>query len=157
MSAPYYLESEYYVPDRVIEMVDKVTSRMTENGLHHFYESLREFWKMMNYKMGGYDDDDDENNITPIIMAQFKRAMKLIWFLYALSPLVLLLEIIVFKWNKWRRQRKQSILTFIDFLRENNKIVFLALGNIRDIPKQQERAMPECMQPPPRKCKSAPI
>lgn len=43
ISSSYYLQSEYYVPDWIIETVNKITGSMLENGFHQFYESLREF------------------------------------------------------------------------------------------------------------------
>lgn len=39
----YQLTSDQYIPDRMVQAIDKVTISMKENGLHSFYESFGSF------------------------------------------------------------------------------------------------------------------
>ena len=77
---------------------------MIEHGFHQFYHSIIDFQKngiIENlYHLMGVDKD--EIDLEPITIEQFKKPIIIFLALNGIAVILLLAEIFVFKWLKWR-------------------------------------------------------
>lgn len=96
ISAAFYLQSDHYVPERLLNKIDKRTSAMMENGMHQFYTSFTNFLRKLFARQFARSDDDDSQALT---MSQLKRPMIFIFGLWGVAIIVFIAEIIIFKWK----------------------------------------------------------
>lgn len=106
---PYYLVSEYYVPDRLMKRINNVTISMIESGLDKFFKSYTAFVQMM-FRAKYVEDDVDA--LQPLTLQQLKRPMLFIVSLYGVATIVFMLEksieIITIIWIKWKIWRNRT-------------------------------------------------
>ena len=84
---------------------------MAEHGFYQFYHSILEF-EMKETAGTVYLDmgiDKDEIDLEPITIEQMKKPIIIFLCLNGIAVILLIIEILVFKWLKWRNC-KQSIL-----------------------------------------------
>lgn len=105
ISTQFYLESENYVPDRMMKKIDKATSSFVENGLRQFYESLVDFRQKLIDRVHLSQLDDD---IQALTFEQLRRPMILVFCLWGITIIILILEIFISKWNASRRNRERK-------------------------------------------------
>lgn len=96
-----YLQSEYYVPERILEEINEATSSMMASGLHQFYTSLATFKNNLVERAYSIVDDDCTEALT---MEQLKRPLILLFCLWGVALIVFIGESIVSKW-KLRNQK----------------------------------------------------
>lgn len=81
------MNSHQYIPERIINKVNKVTSSMMANGLHQFYEMFADYLITLRaHKILRVEDDDFrvisiEDLRIPLIFCSFLLAIALIIFL----------------------------------------------------------------------------
>lgn len=96
----YYIASDVYVPQQIIDKFEEVTALTLENGLFQFYNSLELFW----FNIWGFVIttalDRHEFKFEPIQLSEFYYPL-LIYFLTLLAiTLLFLLEMICAKCQK---------------------------------------------------------
>lgn len=104
----YYLESDHYVPERILKKINIITSLMIENGLNEFYKSYEHFLDTV-YVDHYYYKSDGEIKLDQMTMLQLKRAVYLVLCLYGMAVIVFMCEkayeIIIYKWNSMRNRK----------------------------------------------------
>lgn len=86
----YYLESNKYVPERMLNSIDKKSSAMMASGLHQLYIKYSEFVFEMHSKIEHREDEnDDEQALT---MDQLKRPLILVFYLWGITLVVFIIE-----------------------------------------------------------------
>lgn len=110
INSQYYLESSHYVPKRLITSIDKATSSIMANGLHQFYMTFCDFKQKLIERTHSYlqSDDDDDDDDQALTMKQLKRPLILLLGMCAITVLVFIAEIVVYKWNNRRRNRSRT-------------------------------------------------
>lgn len=103
VGSPFYLESDHYVSNRLLDRIDKMTSSMMESGLHAFYMSLNSF-KQQFFERAYFSQTDDE--FRALTTQQLKRPMILIFGLWVLAVVVFMGEVCVIRWNQWRGRNR---------------------------------------------------
>lgn len=101
----YVLHSEKFISQRTMTKVDSITNSMAENGLYEFYSSTARFnlnLRQFSSPLGDHDDDDD---IPPLTMLQFKRIMIIVLSLNAFAMIAFVTEPLISKWAKWRKRK----------------------------------------------------
>lgn len=101
--SPFFLESDHYIADRTMKMIDKTTSSMMENGLFKFYTSLASFKQKFIER-----NSQHENDFQALSMNELKRPMKLLLGLCAFATFIFLFEFAISKWRNWRNQHRQG-------------------------------------------------
>lgn len=98
----YYLESNKYVPERMLNSIDKKSSAMMASGLHQLYIKYGEFVSEMHSKIEHREDEnDDEQALT---MDQIKRPLILVFYLWGITLVVFIIENLVYyikKRSRW--------------------------------------------------------
>lgn len=91
--SPYYINSNEYVPERVIEKIYKSTSSIMENGLNQFYESYSAFL----FKLRGRTVIGDDIKHKTIYAHSVSMQGPLIMYLFnlILSLVVFMVEVII--------------------------------------------------------------
>ena len=115
----HYLENDYYVPARVIDRINKVTSSLMENGFYKSQKSIIDFklklklrmLEVQNPKHTIDDDDDDEDEFQSLTSAHIKISFYFLLFMYGIAVLVFFGEILYFKWRnrhlgKYHKEQK---------------------------------------------------
>lgn len=75
------------------------------NGLHKFYTSLADF----NQKLiGRVYSNGDEDELKALTMEQLRKPMILIICLWGVATTIFLIEMILFKWNNFKRKRNRN-------------------------------------------------
>lgn len=97
----FYLVSDHYVSDLMLEKIDQTTSSMMESGLHAFYLSLTAFKQKCIEHLYLSQTDDDFRALTS---GQLRRPMIFIFGLWSIAIIFFIAEIIILKWkNRGRR------------------------------------------------------
>lgn len=99
-NSQFFLESDHYVPERVINKLDKTTSSMMENGLHEFYLSLAIFKQKLIDRAYLEQIDDDFKALTA---EQLKRPMIVLSYLLGVAMIIFITECIISKWKHRNR------------------------------------------------------
>lgn len=118
ISAMYYLVDGCYVPARMIDRIDKVTSSLMENGFYQFYASKIDFEQklgMRSIRME-YNINDDDDDLEPLLFEQMRIPLSFLFCMAGISVVVLIGEILHSKWRKRRLLRKNPI--FLIFLQK---------------------------------------
>ena len=93
----------------MIDKIDRVTTSMVEHGFVQFYQSYliykehRAFamnFLLFEVTMNKRKNDGDE--LQSISVEQFKTPMIILLFLNGIATIILVAEILVSKWLKWR-------------------------------------------------------
>lgn len=92
------MEGSGIIPERIQQMVNKITSTLMESGLYHRAHSIDRY----HLKCPIVEEEADLDSFT---LEQLKRPMMLIGFLWMLSSIVFIAEIIVFQWKLWRNRK----------------------------------------------------
>lgn len=77
---------------------------MAKHGFFQFYQSLLEFqqkWRMAKYGLTSRKENY-EVDLEPITIEQLRKPIIIVLCLNAVAIAVLVAEILVFKWLKWR-------------------------------------------------------
>lgn len=101
--SPIYLESDHYIPDRTLQRIDRMTSSMMEYGLFEFYTNFAAFKQKFIERIYLSEEDGDPQALT---MGQLKRPAILLVALCAFAAIILIVEIVIFKWQNWRQHRE---------------------------------------------------
>lgn len=107
-SIPYAfnLKTNEHVPERMIKRINKATVSMIENGLQQFYKSFGIFLEeFMREKLNRMHNDDDAAALT---MGQLKIPLIIYFILLSMASILLAIEIIVHRVNKWRSRQRIS-------------------------------------------------
>lgn len=96
MKSQYYLESGQYVPDRLMEKIDKTKSSMMENGLYQFYLDFAAYRQKLNRRIPTNQEDDDLQALT---MEQLERPLVRILCIWSVAMIIFILEFIKMKWS----------------------------------------------------------
>lgn len=109
----YVLHSENFISDRTMTKFDWITNSMAENGLYEFYGSAAQFnlsLKRFLSLMFSHNNDDD---IPPLTMQQFKRVMIINLCFNALATIAFVAETLIFKLMMWRNRKYPFRLVLI--------------------------------------------
>lgn len=99
INSRYYLESDEYVPERILKKIDKTTSSMIESGFHKFFSS---FWAFTE-KIASIKLRNPENYIfQALTIKQLIRIVILLLYLLSISSIFFAFEVIIHKWNRSR-------------------------------------------------------
>lgn len=94
MNFPYFLESDHYVPNQLLDKIDTVSKSIAENGLQKFYMSMDIF--MRNFiKQKILNDEVDESEALTLV--QLKRPLMLVFILWTVAIIIHLMQMIVLK------------------------------------------------------------
>lgn len=96
VSSQFYLQSEHYVPDRMLKKIDRATGSMMENGLHEFYTSLASFKMKLILRIYSMVEHEDFRALS---VEQLKRPLILLFCLSAAAMIIFIAEIIISKWK----------------------------------------------------------
>lgn len=106
---PFYLATDSYVPDRLTNKINRITSSIMENGLYHYYEKKQKDlvtkWSYTLKVLTGNNEDEDYDKLVPMSLEQMKRVMLFILCTYGFATIIFFAEIFIFWWNK-RLNRK---------------------------------------------------
>lgn len=136
ISDPYFLKSEYYVPERLLKMINRATSKMVETGLNELFLSDERFRSMLELRQHNFFDGDDDDNdlLQPITMQHFKRIVVFVLIFYGFAVIVLmiekLVEITVIEWKNWKRWRNSELNLSILHFKYVILFFFYDLGRI---------------------------
>lgn len=103
------------VPERIIQRINRATASIIENGLANFYKSLADslenrVFNSFNTRIGfGFKEMQDDDVVIALTIDQLKVPMIINSILLALASVLLVIEIIVYRVNKWRNRRQTSI------------------------------------------------
>lgn len=109
-----------YVPDRLLEKINRLTASMMESGLYDFYTSMAEFDRHLRLKDLEIDEDDE---LKPLTFDHMKRVMILFLFLIGIAVIVFILEVYLLKWITFVRwlTRKYQIVEPIIYFKVHNQ------------------------------------
>lgn len=93
----FYLQSDHFVPNRTFQIIDQSTSSIMENGLYRFYASLNAFRRKLIYRNSTPIEDDFSDRA--LAMEQLIRPMMFVFYLWGLSVIAFVAELIVSKWR----------------------------------------------------------
>lgn len=95
----YYYQSDRYIPDRMLERIEKASSSMMENGLYQFFTSFVAFQRKLFEQ--SYNSKSDEDDMLPLTFEQLIRPLFLVFSLWGISIVIFAIEIMVYKWRNW--------------------------------------------------------
>lgn len=98
----FILQSDHYVPDRMLKEIDNVTVSMMESGLIHLYRSLATFKQKLVDRAFTIANVD---NFRALTMEQLNRPLVLLFCLWGAAMIVFVIETIIFKWKVYNRGR----------------------------------------------------
>lgn len=101
MNTQFYLQSNHYVPDRMLKNIDKTTSLMMESGLHQLYTSMTDFKQKLVDRVYAIVESEDFRALT---MEQLKRPLILLFCLWGVALIVFIAETIASKWELGNRK-----------------------------------------------------
>lgn len=155
----YILTSEQHISERTISKIDEVANSMAEHGFYGFYQDIMDFklkhliGRLAQVK-GMIGDGVDLQSIT---IEQLRKPVVIVLCLNGIATIVFVIEILVFKWLKWRnRKYLKFIMTqtfhFISFR-------FILSGRVQILPILPEhRSQPLPKDDlPSRRSRSAPF
>ena len=107
ISLTYYLENDGYVPTRMIDRIDKVTSSVMENGYYQFHKSIADFKlklraRMLEIQNPMHTSDDDEDDFQPLTYENMRIPFMFLLYMYGLAVIVFFGEILYSKWTNRR-------------------------------------------------------
>lgn len=110
ISSSYYLENDCYVPARMVDRIDKVTSSIIENGFYQFYASKIDFDFNLRIRRNDINNNILQGNninddLQPLTFEQMRIPIMFLLYMMGISVVVFIGEISYFKW-KDRRLRK---------------------------------------------------
>ena len=100
----YQLTSNQYIPERMVQTIDKATISMKENGLHSFYESFGSFLTQIHRKKRFSLDD-----YIPMKLNQIWVLLLFIVRDLCCAFLAFFVELIVYRYKQFRNRRIVSI------------------------------------------------
>lgn len=109
LNAQFYLESHHLVSDRTVKKINKATNSMMESGFFKFYMSMTSFTQKL-IERAYLDRNDDE--FRALEFNQLRRPLILLIGLWGFTTIILMVEIIVFKWNNRRRRAVRESWNF---------------------------------------------
>lgn len=89
-------------PKRMIDKIETTRSAIRESGFQHFYESFASF---LSGFYGGSFSSLDEDDLQALTVEQLMNALLLCLMLFVLAFILLLIEIIIYKFNIWKNRR----------------------------------------------------
>lgn len=93
------MQSDHYVPERMLNKIDKMTNSMMENGMNQFYLSFTTFQRKLFGRAFVKPDEDDSQALS---MSQLKRPMIVLLGLLGVAVIVFVAEKVM---SKWRNRR----------------------------------------------------
>lgn len=95
----------------MIKKIVKVVNRMTEHGFYQFYQSFSRFkYKNIVEKVKQLTgNDEDEIELEPIMLEQLKKPIIIYACLNGIATIIFIVEILLFKWLKWRDSKHSNI------------------------------------------------
>lgn len=108
VSIPYQLTSSQPISERTIDDIDQKSIAMIENGFHEFYKDFAEFLFKLKIRKNSNDDD-----IRSLILFECREDLLMFLFILCVSILVFVLDVIVFHFNRWYRQRRNRRIAAI--------------------------------------------
>lgn len=90
--SPHFLESAYYIPERILKRFDELAEYLIENGLQQFYMSFGAFKQKL---MQQEPEDGEIDNEHALTMEQLKTPLIIYACLLGISSIVFVIEIIL--------------------------------------------------------------
>lgn len=92
----------------MLKMINKATISIAENGLHQFYDSFSAFQQSIIERDHLEPEDED---IQALTVDQLWRPMILVFYLWGVTIVICIEEIIAFKRKHWRNQLVSLVRT----------------------------------------------
>lgn len=114
VKSPLFLTSKHFVPERIMNQIDKRTQWMLEGGFNQFYDSLGKHLAKVRARRRRFNDDEEyggdnfgdyDDAVPALSIGYFLITLQFLLIYEGIALIILIVEIIVYNFN-WRRNRR---------------------------------------------------